>query len=167
MKSLDDRRAIQREYSRKWRERDPEWAREVQKRSYEKHKARKQTTSWRRMVSERGRARRAALRAEVIAAYGGKCVCCGDSTLEFLQIDHAHGDGAAHRKTLSGRGDTYKWLKKNQFPAEGFRLLCANCNWSVGQWGYCPHGGVVRERNVTGPFYGEPDRQLALLGEEK
>jgi predicted transcriptional regulator len=32
----------------------------------------------------------------------------------------------------------YNWLKNHNFPS-GFRVLCYNCNSSIGAWGYCPH----------------------------
>src|SRR5689334_23309544 len=38
----------------------------------------------------------ARLRAEVIAAYGGKCACCGETEQKFLTIDHEEGTGAEH-----------------------------------------------------------------------
>lgn len=83
----------------------------------------------------------AALRAEVIKAYGGRCECCGEDEPRFLQIDHANDDGAAHREVLGGSSKSlYRWLKRHSFPREGFRLLCANCN--LGRYlngGTCPH----------------------------
>lgn len=84
------------------------------------------------------------LRMAALAAYGGRCACCGEDTPEFLAIDHVNGDGAEHRKTLakSGRGGagtpTYRWLKRNGYP-EGFRVLCHNCNIAIGFYGACPH----------------------------
>lgn len=36
-----------------------------------------------------------------------------------------------------------KWLKRNDWP-KGFRVLCHNCNSSLGYYGYCPH-----RRNTT------------------
>lgn len=81
-----------------------------------------------------------ALKQLVFAAYGGaKCACCGERHQEFLSIDHANGDGAAHRKSIGWvSGNIYGWLKKNKFP-EGFRILCMNCNFALGHVGYCPH----------------------------
>jgi hypothetical protein len=65
-------------------------------------------------------------RIEALWHYGrGKCAKCGDTTDEFLQIDHINGGGTEHRKQI-GSG-IYRWLRKNQWP-EGFRVLCANCN---------------------------------------
>jgi len=78
-------------------------------------------------------------RAEMLAAYGGACECCGETTPEFLQLDHINGDGAAHRRAYSGHISTF--VKELGYPREGYRLLCANCNHSRGLRGYCPHEG--------------------------
>jgi hypothetical protein len=80
------------------------------------------------------------LKQEVLSHYGTHCACCGESTFEFLQIDHVNNDGAAHRKAI-GRGagtGTYNWLKKNGWP-KGFQALCANCNFAKSRYGRCPH----------------------------
>ncbi len=76
-------------------------------------------------------------RLMVIAHYGGKCECCGETTIQFLGIDHINGDGAEHRRKI-GKGPIYFWLKRNNYPP-GFRVLCHNCNLSIGFYGYCPH----------------------------
>lgn len=82
------------------------------------------------------------LKNEVYAAYGGyRCACCGITDPEFLAVDHIDGGGNEHRKTVGGTGTgvyLYRWLKKNGFPP-GFRILCHNCNWAYGHFGYCPH----------------------------
>jgi hypothetical protein len=83
----------------------------------------------------------ASLKLEAINAYGGpKCECCGDKNIEFLSIDHIDGGGCQHRKELFGttHGSIYGWLKKSGYP-EGYRVLCMNCNFSLGHYGYCPH----------------------------
>lgn len=77
---------------------------------------------------------------DVINAYGGECQCCGEKYHEFLTIDHINGGGKKHRDSLPGGArDFYKWLKKQGFPKDNFRLLCMNCNFSYGHFGYCPH----------------------------
>lgn len=89
------------------------------------------------------RARYRALRAEIIAAYGGACNCCGETQAMFLELDHLTSDGAAHRREI-GRGShaTYNWAKKHQFPRDRFQLLCANCNQGRQRnGGVCPHHG--------------------------
>ncbi len=71
-----------------------------------------------------------------IEHYGRSCACCGESTYEFLSIDHIDGGGGKHRKQTNGH--TQRWLIKNNFPP-GFRILCHNCNQALGHYGYCPH----------------------------
>ncbi len=73
---------------------------------------------------------------QVIDNYGGICACCGENRMEFLSIDHINNDGANHRKQTGGH--MYAWLIKNNFPS-GYRVLCYNCNMSLGFYGYCPH----------------------------
>ena len=77
----------------------------------------------------------------VIEAYGGECVCCGETRPQFLSIDHVKGNGRKHVESLGrGRGhDFYRWLRDQGFPKDDFRLLCMNCNFSIGAYGFCPH----------------------------
>lgn len=83
------------------------------------------------------------VRLEVLAAYGGKCACCGEHHHEFLVIDHIHGGGNRHRAYLKTKGVAntvalYRWLQRNGYPS-GFRVLCHRCNSSYASYGYCPH----------------------------
>lgn len=80
---------------------------------------------------------------KVFEAYGGPiCTCCGESHHECLSIDHIDGNGAQHRKELTGNPQDGRnimiWLKKNDFPP-GFQVLCINCNFAKGHFGHCPH----------------------------
>lgn len=89
------------------------------------------------------------IKMEMIEAYGGKCVCCGESHWEFLSIDHIDGKGGEHRRELKlskglsgipgGGHQFYNHLKRLGWPKENFRLLCMNCNCARGFLGYCPH----------------------------
>lgn len=82
---------------------------------------------------------------DFIAAYGGKCACCGEDRFEFLTGDHIGGRKKhGHSKQMTGQ-KLYFWLKKQGYPQDVFRLLCANCNCSHGFYGYCPH---ERERQA-------------------
>lgn len=68
-----------------------------------------------------------------------KCACCEDGHIEFLVIDHINGGGRKHRAEIGDGGQSiFSWLKKNNYP-QGYRVLCHNCNSSLGHYGYCPH----------------------------
>ncbi len=80
------------------------------------------------------------VKIEVMEHYGGvRCSCCGESNFEFLCFDHVAGGGTQHRKIIGNMGrQFYYWLKLNGYP-KGYRVLCYNCNMSLGFYGYCPH----------------------------
>lgn len=81
------------------------------------------------------------IRENVLRAYGGRnpsCKCCGESTFEFLALDHIDGNGNKDRK-LHGTGtQLYSYLVKNNFP-KIYQILCHNCNLAKGFYGECPH----------------------------
>lgn len=82
------------------------------------------------------------LRTKIINHYGGCCNCCGEHRYEFLCIDHKFGGGNAERSTK--RPDTiWRNIVNNNYPAE-YRILCHNCNQSLGAYGYCPHNNKKR-----------------------
>jgi hypothetical protein len=89
------------------------------------------------------------LKQDIIAHYGNKCVCCSEDKLKFLTIDHINQNGAEHRKTLDI--NIYNWLKQNNYPKDNFRVLCWNCNFSFGHFGYCPHNENTI-RTITKPI---------------
>lgn len=93
----------------------------------------------------RNRANHKKLRVLCIEYYGGKCACCGEARYEFMAIDHIDGGGGKHRKTIHTKS-FYRWIIKNNFP-EGFRILCHNCNQSLGLYGYCPHEKGAKIQN--------------------
>lgn len=80
------------------------------------------------------------LRDAAFVAYGGpRCACCTESRAEFLTFDHVKGDGAAHRRAIGKATHVLLlWMKRQNYPS-GFRVLCMNCNFSIGIRGYCPH----------------------------
>ncbi len=80
------------------------------------------------------------LRLQVLTAYGGKCVCCGEDNNEFLAIDHPENDGRIDRveRGLTGR-QMYLHLIRADFPKDRYRILCHNCNMARALYGYCPH----------------------------
>lgn len=69
------------------------------------------------------------LNEETMNAYGGKCACCGESHLAFLELDHINGGGIAHRKEIGGQGNVfYMKLRTLGFPKDNLQVLCANCH---------------------------------------
>lgn len=89
------------------------------------------------------RSSRDQLKRQIMDYYGGNCVCCGESDLRFLTIDHINNNGKEHRKQGVGGGDNiYRWLRKNEFP-KGFQTLCYNCNIArYRNGGICPHKDI-------------------------
>lgn len=77
-------------------------------------------------------------RIKIISHYSNEencCECCKEKNIEFLTVDHIDGGGNQHRKKV---GNFFAWIKRNNYPS-GFRILCINCNFSLGKYGYCPH----------------------------
>ena len=84
------------------------------------------------------------IKAELIAAYGGRCVCCEETAPAFLTLDHTNRDGKQHRAQFGGRGiatakQIYADLKRRGWPQDGYRLLCMNCNFATRYGQPCPH----------------------------
>ncbi len=71
---------------------------------------------------------RRAVRARLLALYGGKCSECGESTPEVLQLNHIHGGGRKERKTSSHGVHTPHNILKGKKNKDDYNLLCANCN---------------------------------------
>lgn len=80
-------------------------------------------------------------RKRVIEYYGGKCVCCGETNIKFLTLDHTNGDGFMDRKLMRGQ-HIEAWVERNEYP-EGFQILCYNCNcgrqYNTDNPGICTH----------------------------
>lgn len=142
-----------RETQRKWIERNREhfyalqrkWNKEHTekvKESREKYRlahpedANEQAKHYRKTHREQRSSHYKLTRDFVLAHYGNKCSCCGESTREFLGIDHINGK-IPEQKHLGGQS-LCAWLIKNNFP-EGFQVLCHNCNCAKGFYGICPH----------------------------
>jgi NAD-dependent SIR2 family protein deacetylase len=91
----------------------------------------------------RGRLRtyRDSRRTKLIIVLGGRCVCCGETELPFLVIDHVHGQGVALRKRHDAYTETRRiWkLVEAGTAALEVQVLCANCNMAKERKGGCPH----------------------------
>jgi len=76
----------------------------------------------------------------VLEHYGNKCACCGETTPQFLTIDHIKNDGRSHRKKTGSGSAFYTWLIKNKLPDNlDLQVLCWNCNMAKAHYRYCPH----------------------------
>jgi hypothetical protein len=64
-----------------------------------------------------------------------RCQCCGEKRIEFLSIDHING---RTREDNYSSSNLFYRLRKLGWPG-GYRVLCFNCNLSIGIFGYCPH----------------------------
>lgn len=83
------------------------------------------------------------LRDEVLAAYGGRCACCGESRSVFLTIDHIFGGGTKELEATSSK-TFYRMLRNRGFPKDEFQCLCHNCNFAKHVTrGRCPHKSAV------------------------
>lgn len=85
-------------------------------------------------------------RLKVIIALGEKCECCGETNYEFLQVDHINGGGRKHR--IATNQDVYRDIIKQGIPKDKFRILCANCNFSLGMYGHCPHNNKEKSNEL-------------------
>lgn len=93
-------------------------------------------------MASRGRDEKLQLKQRVIGHYGGRCVCCGESDLVVLTIDHVADDGAEHRRAnrLMPGWQTYAWIERQGYPQGPFQVLCNNCNAGrAHNKGVCPH----------------------------
>lgn len=122
--------------------RDIEKRRANQRRYYHRHKDKYQT--WAKANRVRKNAfnilYRQRLKLAVLTHYGGNpphCACCGETHIEFLTLDHITGQGNKLRGDKGG-GYLYNYVRTNDYPL-GYRVLCLNCNFSIGHFGYCPH----------------------------
>ncbi len=126
LKNRDVRRAVQRQYYRQNREdllkkqKEHYWQNHGKVREYQNEYSRRN-------------------RIATLKHYGGCCQCCGETTLEFLGIDHVdNGYGNPADRTTGMGSAFYRWLKKHKYPS-GFQVLCHDCNMAKGFYGSCPH----------------------------
>ncbi len=71
------------------------------------------------------------IKRQVLDAYGNKCICCDETEIDFLAIDHINNDGYKSKRngrTIGGIS-FYRQIIKEGFPSN-LQILCHNCNWS-------------------------------------
>lgn len=87
---------------------------------------------------------------DVIAGYGGKCECCGETEFYFLTIDHKFNDGSID-PISKNPSKFYSNLRKLGYTKDRYRLLCWNCN--IGRdrnGGICPHKSLGGKDTIIG-----------------
>jgi hypothetical protein len=121
---------------------------------------------------EIGKKSRAKIKNEVFEAYGGwRCACCGETTRDFLSLDHIEGGGNQQRKLLKkvNTYNFYSWLREQKFPP-GYQILCMNCNFAKRYTMTCPHqfnkSFVVTDSGFVGENFGiiNPEKAAPALG---
>lgn len=75
------------------------------------------------------------LKAKFFEMYGKACSCCGEHRKEFLTLEHKQGQVGIKKKesSVAYRKATVK------YQPDLYDVLCMNCNFSRGKFGYCPH----------------------------
>lgn len=123
-------KAKKRERQKRWRLRHLEHARELKRKSYQRHKEErlKSQKKWKLAHPDCERVYNLKIKIEVLTHYSKgnkypKCVICGFENTKALTIDHINGDRKENERL--GR-NLYYWLRRNNFP-EGFQCLCMNC----------------------------------------
>jgi hypothetical protein len=125
-------------YQRQWKAKNPTQTKLYAKRYYETNKA-----EFLNRIAARNRKRR----TEMIQTLGGKCVCCGETELVFLCLDHIKGGGRREYQKKGGSNGVWKRAIREGLPRDKYRILCWNCNAALGLYGKCPHS------NLTSPTY--------------
>jgi hypothetical protein len=74
--------------------------------------------------------------------YGGKCVCCGDSRIEMLTIEHIRYKG--YDLIECSTTALMKELIRQSFP-EGYTILCSGCNQLTRYGKPCIHSKEYQE----------------------
>jgi len=121
-------RKYEHNYREKHREKYNEKSRNYQRRKWKERPemARKYQNEYRQKVRE-----------NLVMAYGGKCVCCGETEMKFLALDHINNDGSKQRKKIGTGIQMYLYIKRNM--PNDIQVLCHNCNLAKSYYGKCPH----------------------------
>ena len=126
--------------SRKWKKKNRKSVYEYNKVYKEEHKEQLKK-AWHKWAKKTGyykkeKVNRSKIKERFIRMYGTVCSCCGESRKEFLTLEHIHGQIGVKIKESGSKAYTKAVAK---YDPEVYDLLCMNCNFSRGKYGYCPH----------------------------
>jgi hypothetical protein len=142
MFTIEEKRISRNKANRKYRAKNREKFRELDKEAHKKYRATHREKCLAGSIKN-NRQRK----YKVLSAYSKngipECFCCGEKEMDFLCIDHPNNDGKKHRKDLqvfgSGAG-FYGYLIRNNFPKTvQLQTACYNCNNSRKISGQCVH----------------------------
>jgi hypothetical protein len=70
-------------------------------------------------------------KAKIITELGGRCICCGETELDFLTIREVRG---------KYRSEFRNWMSFEAGRQQGlFYVICYNCNVATRYGAVCPH----------------------------
>lgn len=88
------------------------------------------------------------IKNKLLDMYGRQCVCCSENIREFLTLEHKHGNGNIHRKTLGSSLAVWKEASKKYQP-DVYEILCMNCNWAKRFNKICPHSLISTSKQIN------------------
>jgi hypothetical protein len=105
------------------------------------------------------------VRKAVLDAYGGKCLCCGESTLDSLVLAYTNvEETAAEERRAPGQGTLeYMFLYRNGFPRNGRIVACRRCVRQMDSQHFRPPCGYNHDTAVELPKFSEFNQEAADL----
>src|SRR4030042_4863970 len=102
-------------------------------------KLKERTMLWKKKNKEKvieiSKKYRMGLKLQALKSYSNnknpRCICCGETEIDFLCLDHINNDGFKEREKY-GLGTSFlKWLKVNNYPKHlNLQVMCFDCNFS-------------------------------------
>ena len=116
-------------YMKEYSEKNEEKIKKSQK-EYRKERVKSKTKEYSKLKQKEYRLR---TKIQVFSHYSNGfpiCVNCGEDDLSKLTIHHPNDNGKEERKTTGMGSNFYSWLKANDFPDNGYQIMCFSCNCS-------------------------------------
>src|SRR5262245_13619802 len=88
---------------------------------------------------------RLAVRKDAVAAYGGACHCCGETSWPFLTLAWPNpAEGGRARPTIA----ECSLLRTQGFPKGALVAVCYGCTAASDYFGVCPHRMTEAQRQL-------------------